>query len=201
MSSVARFDDWQFQNHYQTHPVSVESKLSFADYGRMSTQHRAQGRRWVPPFAKNGKQLQRVLLVRVWRYCHSATPAPENIDWQQLNKAAQQRVLSYYKIRATSPTIQKEMHAQHVAAVIKCGGYLQLQAACAYRGWLLGENSVSVGESLGISPNCVRVILQRLRDIARSLGYDCGQPHPTYRSKRHSALLKKAWRQRKQTGG
>ena len=127
MNSGVQFDDWQFQGRYQRRAVSAESKLSFDDYTRsMQTQHRAEGRGWVPPFAMNSEQLRRVLLVRVWRYCHNHVPAPQQLDWQQLNKAAQKRVMSYYKIGVSSPTIQKEMHAQHVAAVLKCGGYLEL---------------------------------------------------------------------------
>jgi hypothetical protein len=59
----AQFDDWQFQGRYQNHAVSVKSKITFDDYGRsMSTAYRAEGRGWVPPFALNNEQLQRVLL-------------------------------------------------------------------------------------------------------------------------------------------
>jgi hypothetical protein len=197
MSSV-KFDDWQFQGRYRSHAVSVKSKITFDDYGRsMSTQYRSERRAWTPPFANNDKQLQQVLLLRAWRFTHHGTPLPANADWQQVNRDATAKALQPHKIKSESPQIQKEMYAMHVRAIVKAGGYMQLQSSIAWKRWRLGEDSVTIAEALGISPGTVRIALARLRGIARSLGFDCGQPHHSYRSKDHSRRLKRAWRRRK----
>lgn len=178
--------------------VSVESNLAFSDYGRMHTEgHALRQSRWTPPFALNTSQLRRVLLVRCWRFCHNHSPIPEHLDWSKLNAEATARVQKKHKIRAESPLLQKQMHINHVRAVLCVGGYLQLQSALAWRSWRLGMNSVDVAESLGISPACARINLLRLKNIARQLGYDIGQPHHSRENARHSRALKKAWKRRK----
>jgi hypothetical protein len=145
----------------------------------------------------NAQELRMVLLVRAWQYLHRDGTPPANSDWQEINREATTRALQKHKIRATVPLIQREMRARHVEAVVRAGGYLSLQAACAYRAWRLGQDSVTVAESLGVSPCAARVILQRLRDIARELGFDVGAPHHSFRNVRHSAALKAAWISRK----
>jgi hypothetical protein len=196
--SGERFDNWQFQGRYQRRAVSAESKISFDDYTRsMKTEFRAEGRGWVPPFALNNEQLQKVLLTRAWRYIHHVVSLPKDVEWQEVARVATEKALQPHKIKSESPRIQKEMLAAHVSAVIRAGGLLQLWAAIAFRAWRLGQDSIAVGESLGVSPGAVRINLFRLRDIARSLGYDTGQPHHSYQSKDHSKRLKKAWKQRK----
>jgi hypothetical protein len=196
-----QFDDWQFQNHYQTHPVSVESKLSFDDYGRsMSTAHRAEGRAWVPPFATDGRQLKIVLLLRTWRFVHNGVPMPRNLDWHELNRIATERALKGHEIRESAPAIQKQIQEQHKAAVCRAGGYLQLQAAIAWRSWRLGQDSVTVAESLGVSPSAVRINLSRIKDAARLLAFDVGPPHHTRQNKRHAAALRAAWVRRRALG-
>jgi hypothetical protein len=196
--SGERFDNWQFEGRYQTRAVSVQTKLSFDDYTRaMQTQHRAQRRGWVPPFALNNEQLQKVLLTRAWRYGHHGTPLPEDADWQQVNREATARALQPRHISSTCPLLQKAMYTAHIMAIARAGGYMQLQSSIAWKRWRLGEDSVQIAEELGISPGAVRIILQRLRDIGRMLGYDCGLPHHSRGSAEHSKRLKKAWRRRK----
>jgi hypothetical protein len=181
------------------HPVSAESNIAYEDFSRMHREsHAARQSRWVPPFALNDKQLRRVLLVRCWRYVHNQTPVPANLNWKELDRAATAHTLQPHAILPTSPLVQKLMYASHVEAVLRAGGYLEFQAAITYRSWRLGQDSVTVADSLGISPQCVRVNLQRLRDIGRMLGFDCGVPHPSFRSKRHGTRLRAAWVRRKQ---
>ena len=180
------------------HPVSVNSRIAYEDFSRMHREnHAARQSRWVPPFALNTSQLRRVLLVRCWRYLHNHTPVPETLDWQEMKKAATAHTLQPHKILPASPLVQKLMHARHVATVIKCGGYLEFSAAIAYRSWRLGQDSVTVAESLGVSPGTVRINLQRLRDIARQLGFDVGQPHHSRGNTHHSAASKAAWVRRR----
>jgi len=183
------------------HPVSAESNIAYEDFSRMHREnHATRQSKWVPPFALNTSQLRRVLLVRCWRYLHNHTPVPETLDWQEMKKAATAHTLQPHKILPASPLVQKLMHAQHVATVIKCGGYLEFSAAIAYRSWRLGQDSVTVAESLGVSPSAVRVNLSRLKDVARSLGFAVGPEHHTRKNKCHSAKLRAAWVRRKALG-
>jgi len=183
------------------HPVSAESNIAYEDFSRMHREnHATRQSKWVPPFALNTSQLRRVLLVRCWRYLHNHTPVPETLDWQEMKKAATAHTLQPHKILPASPLIQKLMHATHVATVIKCGGYLEFQTAVAYRSWRLGQNSVNVAESLGVSPSTIRMTLQRLRNIAAELHYDVGTHHHSFRSKRHAARLRAAWVRRRALG-
>jgi hypothetical protein len=199
--SGERFDSWQFEGRHQVRAVSAESKISFDDYTRsMKTEFRAEGRGWVPPFALVDWQLRKVLLKRTWRYCHNCLPMPERIDWEKLNKEATARLLKTYKIKVETSSLQKQMHTDHVRAALSIGGYMQLESSIAWQRWRLGSDSVAIAEALNITPGTVRIHLARLRSIARELHFDVGQPHHSYRSKRHSQLLKKAWRRRRKQG-
>jgi hypothetical protein len=179
-------------------PVSAESHIAYEDFSRMHREdHAACYSRWVPPFAMNTSQLRRVLLIRCWRFCHNCTPIPERLDWKKLNAEATARLLKPYKIRAESPLIQKQMHINHVRAALCVGGYLQLQTSIAWQAWRLGMRSVDIAEGLNLSPQCVRINLQRLRDIGRMLGFDCGVTHHSRKNKRHAARLRAAWVRRR----
>jgi hypothetical protein len=140
-------------------------------------------KKWIPPFAMNTAQLQYVLRVRGWTMAYGGTrqfnPA---IPYALLDAAATARVLRPIKIVKDDPDEkQKRMHEAHVAAVRRAGTYLSLQAAIAYRAWREEQNSIEIAESLGITPVTVRASLDRMKNIARSLGYDVGENHPSYR--------------------
>ena len=47
--------------------------------------------------------------------------------------------------------------------------------AIAFRSWRLGMDSVEVAETLGTTPQAVRVYLWRFRDIAKRLGFEVGR--------------------------
>jgi len=191
-----KFDHFQFQDHHSMYPVSAGTEIAFEDFRRgMRTQFRSPSRAWVPPFALNDKQLRTVLLHRAWFYCHHTAP-PEAVDWKTANAKATAHALRSYEIRPDAPA-QIAMRDAHIAAVKRAGGYLQLIASCAFRAWRLGQDSVAVGDSLGISPCSVRVMLQRIRDVARKLGYDVGKPHPSRGSARYKASARAAWQRRK----
>jgi hypothetical protein len=182
---MSTFDPWQFagrkslavEAHYTTDGEFESTGLDYGDYGRMHTAERAPRHKdCVPPFAHDTEQLKKVLMLRALRYLRGTTPIRElhNADWEQLNRRATEKALRGYKIRSDAPRVQHEMQARHRASVRRAGGFLQLLAAIAYRAWRLGQDSVAVGESLGISPVNVRATLQRLRDSARQLGFDVG---------------------------
>ena len=187
--SDLQFQPWQFMGSDSMLPACAETELSMADYKRMGTDKKSTKRcGWgAPPFALNAEQFKKVLLTRAWQYLHGGGTPPEsaNANWQEVNRQASAHALAgrRYIIRADAPAMQHQMRITHIAAVQRAGGYLELVAAIAFRCWRLGDDSVTVGASLGIKPVCVRVHLQRLRDIARKLGYDVGKDHWTRKPK------------------
>src|SRR5258707_291666 len=142
----------------------------------MQTSHHRGASPWVPPFALNNKQVQRVLLVRAWRYVHGGVmPLPENVSREHLNQAATAKVRAGNRISKDAPAIQHELVQTHRAAVRRAGGYLQLQAAIVFRAWRLRMDSVAVAESLSITPYHVRITLCRIRAVAKELGFEVGR--------------------------
>jgi hypothetical protein len=169
------FDNHQFQGR-KNYPVNATNGISFDDYGKMHSEtHGAKPTAFVPPFALNDKQLQKVLLLRAWKYMHGCGAFPEKVDRDSLNKAATKKALEGYAIGNDAPPIYHRAAAKHRAAVKKAGGYLELQAAMAFRSWRLAMDSVAVAASLGTTPQAVRQTLWRLRDLAKYLGFDVGR--------------------------
>jgi hypothetical protein len=179
-----RFDQHQFAGR-GGYPVNATNRISFDDYSRMRcATHGAKPTAFVPPFALNDKQLQRVLLVRAWRFVkgkgggrgtRGSRPIPENIEREEINQVATAKALAGHEIRADAAQIQHEMVEKQKAAVRGAGGFLQLHASIAFRSWRLGMNSVEVAESLDMNPATVRQALWRLRAIAKVLGYEVGR--------------------------
>jgi hypothetical protein len=174
--SALSFDNHQFAGR-KNYPVNATNGISFDDYSRMQTHtHGEKPAAFVPPFALNDKQLQKVLLLRAWRYAHGGSAAfPEQVDRDSLNKAATKKALEGYTISNAAPPTQHRAAAMHRAVVKKAGGYLQLQGAIAFRSWRLGMDSVAVAASLGTTPQAVRQSLWRLRDLAKHFGFDIGR--------------------------
>ena len=176
--------------------MSQESKITFSDYGRMHTVHRAtfRDKRWIPAFANNDKELRHVLAQRAFSYyrafhrrgTNTFEEVPETLvaDLPALTDLVNQ---SLKKIEANPkyfgdsdrgmPDVQLGMHWQHIGAVKRAGSYLALITAIAYRGWRQGWHSTDVAASLGITPWSVREHLYRLREIAGRLGYTFERHH------------------------
>ena len=178
MSSL-HFDQHQFER--RSAPVNGKNGISFDDAKFMQTQrHKSKPAAWVPPFAMNDSQLQKVLLLRAWLYVgrgrsRRKLPDPDSISREEINRAATTKALRGYTIRPDAPAIQHQAHAIHQAAIRRAGGFLQLLAAIAFRSWRLGMDSVEVAETLGTTPQAVRVYLWRFRDIAKRLGFEVGR--------------------------
>lgn len=173
--SDLNFDNHQFagRNNY---PASATTGIAFSDYARMHTQtHGAKPTAFVPPFALNDKKLQRVLLHRAWKYAHGGATLPAQFDRDALNKAATARALNGYTISNDAASIQHEAIAMHRAAIKRAGGYLEFQAAIAFRSWRLGMDSVAVAETVRITPQAVRQALWRMRNAAKQLGFEVGR--------------------------
>jgi hypothetical protein len=183
-----QYDRWQFANRYQKMPAGAKTSIAFEDYLQsMHTERRKVQSAWVPPFALNDKQLQKVLLLRAWRYTHqgkSVGKPPEHIDPVETNRAATAKAILGHKIGKDARPIQHEMLRRHKAAIKHAGGYMQLHAAIAFRAWRLGMDSVAVAETVSMTPQAVRQSLWRMRDTARDLGFEIGRAGYTAGTKR-----------------
>ncbi|HEY2390275.1 MAG TPA: hypothetical protein VGK22_03805 [Candidatus Angelobacter sp.] len=172
--SDLNFDHHQFEG--DAYPVSAKTCITFEDYRSMQTATRcAAPVAFVPPFALNDKQLQRVLLKRAWGYIYGGLPMPEAINREELNEAATAKATRGYAICKTASPIQQEQADRHMAAVSRAGGFLQLHASIAFRSWRLGMDSVSVAATLAMTPAAVRQALWRMRAVAKKLGYEVGR--------------------------
>jgi hypothetical protein len=197
--SNLHFDRCQFEGR-GAYPVNAKNGIAFEDYGRMHCQQRStKPAAWVPPFAMNDAQLQKVLLIRAWKYVHGGRKIiPDIVDSlnrDEINAAATVRALRGHTIRPDAPARQHEAHAMHQESVRRAGGFLQLQAAIAFRSWRLGGmDSVAVAETLGTTPQAVRVVLWRMRDIAKLLGFDVGAAGYTAGMKRTATPKRKRFR-------
>lgn len=187
--SNLHFDPYQFAGR-RRQPVDAEftqhgwtsNGISYEDFGRMESRRSSvplRQRRWTPAFAASDEKLRRVLLHRAWLYLHgSGRPASAPDDWKTINDAATKKALELLKTRFKNcPAHKRCESAAHVAAVKRAGGYCELQAALAYRAWRLGHDSVGIAEALGMSPQSVRVNLQRLCNAARDLDYETFPRH------------------------
>jgi hypothetical protein len=80
--------------------------------------------------------LRRVLLHRAWMYLHgSGRPASASGDWKTINDAATKKALESKMNFSNCPAHKRDENTAHTAAVKQAGGYLELQAALAYRAW------------------------------------------------------------------
>lgn len=205
--SDLNFDPYQFANH-QSHAVEAEytqegwtsNGIAFEDYQRMQAQSSSvtiRHRRWRPAFAASDEKLRRVLLHKAWSYVHNRHSSLPD-DWKTVNAAATKKALELLKVGFKyCPAHKRGESAAHVAAVKHAGGYLELLAALAYRAWRLGQDSVGVAEALHMTPQSVRVNLQRMCDVARSLGYETFERHSSFqRSRAARKRLKRAARTR-----
>lgn len=191
MSSL-HFDPCQFAAR-RSRPVDAEftqhgwtsNGISYEDFGRMESRRSSvplRQRRWTPAFAASDDKLRRVLLHRAWMYLHGGRLASVPDDWKTINAAATKKGMEIFTRRFTNcPAHKRCESAAHLAAVKQAGGYLELQNALAYRAWRLGQDSVAIAESLGMSPQSVRVNLQRICEVARKLGYETFSRHYSFR--------------------
>lgn len=189
--SNLHFDPFQFAGR-RRYPVSAEytpggwTSNGIAYEDRMQTAPSSvplRHKRWTPAFAASDDKLRRVLLQRAWFYLHgdSGILTSAHDDWKTINDAATKKALERFQTSFQNcPAHKCRESVAHVAAVKRAGGYLELQAALTYRAWRLGHDSVGIAEALGMSPQSVRVNLQRICDTARKLGYETFPRHYSF---------------------
>jgi hypothetical protein len=110
---------------------------------------------WIPEWSRNDEKLRQVLAIRNKRhknYSKELTPA-------QLQGIPLVQLMYYDKHR--------ELVARH--------GYMELQAAIAWRSWREGMYAKDIGPALGVSAGHVRQSLYRMREIARKLGFETAE--------------------------
>jgi hypothetical protein len=109
---------------------------------------------WIPDWTRDDDKLRQVLTAR--SNSHDRMMAYE---------------LTAAQLRAI-PLVQLLLYEKHKESIARPGGYAALQTAIAYRSWREGMHSPAVAESLGVSAPMVRQCLLRMRDVARSLGFE-----------------------------
>jgi len=189
----------QFRQRYRA--VAAGTGIAFSDYDRMHVyRHGENIEQWVPEFANSDKDLQLVLAQSAWDYSHQGGDkgrVPNEFvqklgDLKQLvdsffeklagnsyGQAPRRRIENVDGKMVTSILPcdeQYNIHKTHVHIVKKAGGYLERDAAVAYQTWRLRQNSVRVGEAMGLMPSLVRHILSGLCASARRLGFDALPP-------------------------
>ncbi len=192
------FDRYQFDR--RPNAVSATTEISFDDYSRMGVQRligKRNGRRWTPRFAASDEQLRKVLTVAAYQYaCGGRMPVPANTSLDELKKLVtamdlKKRVqsLEHYS------DVQKRRHCRHLFTNSWNGGHLEVLAAIAYRSWRLGWDSPTVAQQLFMRPENVRIVLYRLCQVARKLGFETFVRHPARGKETERTRRRRKWRE------
>jgi len=156
--------------------VSAETKIAFTDFkSSMSIHDRKtfRNKRWIPEFALNDQELRHVLAQKAWQFVHGGKEetVPDlligNMKELEFMVAEKQKRLQEFGKPGDTANWNFIVHED----IVKRFGYVGLHAAIAYRSWRLGQLSTQIAEDLRITPYNVRIILYRLCEIARKLGY------------------------------
>ena len=170
------YDPWQFYRG-KAKPVSATSGIAWSDYERMGTIKAGEGlakRRWIPAFAFDDAKLRAVLLKIGQRHVGLGC---EITDWQEVNRQATEA--SFRKSSEHLPAHQKWTVESHQRAVRRAGSFLAMYAAVAFHYWRRAGDSVSVADTLGLTPQLVRLFSVRMVEVAKTLGFETYAPHPT----------------------
>lgn len=206
---MGNYDQYQFEK--VPHAVALNTKIAWSDYDRMQTKRgrATRERRWIPAWALNDIQMRHVLAQRCWWYAHCCTNGrlrnsrvPDALinDRIALAKLVD-NVIPLMKLQLKKlNAAQSHLRDVHIAMRMRYG-YLDLECAIVYRAYRLEENSVQIGEALGISPQDVRQHLVRLNVAARLLGYETHAPHWSVGAKRPHKLRAKKQRAEQLTPG
>jgi hypothetical protein len=157
--------------------VSKETRLAFSDYGGMHVERHktTRFRGWIPAFASDPVKLKKVLIVSAWRFLHGGKKVPDNIQLDELIRLTDEKFARDEKrISSLDPanysSLQQEIFDRYRVSYDQ--GYMKVRAAVMYRSWNLGWHSTRVAASLQMSPQQIRIILWRMNQIARELGYE-----------------------------
>jgi len=191
-----KFDRFQFEKRF-ARAVSVETGISFQDYGSMHVQYRKvkQERRLeTPSWAVNDAELREVLLkfcerrvfMRNWQNDGAGLTHEERISrirQLELKRAAEfeQNLIELRQRWKTAPEEYKpELETQITNLDTQlCDlrrGNLALAVGVVYFYYRLGYNSPETARELGIKPPHVRQTLARLHNAANGTTYRSPNP-------------------------
>jgi hypothetical protein len=175
------FDEHQFYRRRKA--VKQDTGISFGDYRHMSTFRNRGGRRawrFAPVFVNNAEQLRNVLAKAAWQAVRGGRlPIPKDISLAELKRLTENKLDTTWKrvaLDGKSPNA-----CRHFTYTNLAGGWLERHAAIAYLSWKLGYPSTDVAAQLHTTPQNVRIILYRLCNIARKLGYETFKRGHSYR--------------------
>jgi hypothetical protein len=133
-------------------------------------------RRWIPEFAGDPVKFKKVLMVSAWRYVHAGSSLlPEGISLEELVRLTDAKFARDEKRIASQDNSDLSSRHQDIFdryRVVYDQGWMVVRGAVLYRSWNLGWESTRVAASLQMSPQQVRIILWRMNQIARELGYE-----------------------------
>lgn len=190
------FDSHQFA-YRRIRAVTKDSGIAFSDY---QTMHREKGLKHIrravciPPFALDNTKLQAVLKQLVWKYVHNSVKrlCPEGITLEELKRQANQRIATCAaSSRDHLSEYQKHLITEHLRAVAKAGGYLELHASISWKAWRQGMNSIEIARETGLSPWNVRQRLSSMNKIARQLFPEAALPYNEHAGKMARAVKAK----------
>ena len=139
----------------------------------------------VPPFALDDAKLREVLKHKAWQYANGGAAVPADITLEELERITNKRFEEYVKScqRPHLTPFQRQISESHAAGIRKAGGYMRLQVRVAWLAWRDGKNSVQIAQETGVAPWTVRVMLQRMNLIARTLFPEDALPFNEKKSK------------------
>lgn len=176
------FDAYQLNRPVKM--ISAETQIASSDAKACHVERRFQRHYWIPPFANNTPQLRRVIAERVWEYsCQGRGGSKKGnkkpIPAELVNDADKLRALAdehFERQWVLNRHRDRPERAEHIRAVVRAGGYLQFITAIAYRSFNLGMTSPEIAAEMGIKkPTTVRIQVCRLRDTAKSFGFELGR--------------------------
>lgn len=199
MASVS-FDKHQFAGYRSSlGKLAATGNLDGRDFGESGFMHFANpgvGRPidYIPPFSSNAAQLRQVLLTigfnrtysRRGMCCHLGLELPKK---EELNHVLLTRLT--LEINTHMKLLSEEQPnsfywnrmADSLRVIENVGGYVALCGALAYRAWTLRWTNEEIGSELDLKAVQVRNILNQIRLVARSLGFDTkchrGRRHPS----------------------
>jgi hypothetical protein len=180
------FDRYQFDGRLAK-AVTAESGISFSDYQRMHVKKYVEApcKKYRPQWVDSPEMFRKVLMLAAWRHCLNYTPLPENITLAKLKRMTAEQLrkkVTRFRTEYAAGTLalrDRKNLAREIAHLGKYG-FLASRASVAYYSYRMRMPSPRIAEMVGLTASNVRVILMRLNECARALGFPCGAHHSNF---------------------